>query len=325
MRILILAGGSGTRLWPLSTPEKPKQFCSFLGMPSLFIQTIQRALLLAKPKDIIIVASIHHKKIIEQQCPKEITVIYETEKRNTLGAICFGLRNIAEDVVLVLSADHFIKEEDRFVRACKKAIVQAKEGYFCVFGKKPTKPHAGFGYIQVSSKTKNGFFVTKFVEKPDLEAAQKYMEQGNYFWNLGMFCFLKSTFEHKLKIYQPLWFDYLVQQGAIPDIAISVDHGLLEKAVGIFMVCMDDITWSDVGSFDALFELSQKDEQKNGIVGYAVMHGAQHNFVHLEDIELICIDMQNIAIVQKDRKLLICPIDSAQKVKEVSVVEAISV
>lgn len=316
-KVLILAGGSGTRLWPLSTSERPKQFCAFFSSETLFQKTLCRAKQLACEEDILVVASKEHEKMIQQELPKGVNVLFETQKKNTLGAICQGIKQLTEEVIIVLSSDHYMENEEGFFDACARAKEKAKSGYFCVFGKKPTKAHTGYGYIQVSGQEGKDYFVSAFVEKPNEALAKKYVEDDAFYWNLGMFCFLKSTFVHKLKVHQKSWYDFVMNQTAELGPSISVDYGILEKVSGIFMVTMDEVTWSDVGSFDAIWELSKKDNEQNVSNKEVVLKDSKRNFIHVEDLDLHLIDMQDLIVVQKENKLLICPLKSAQKVKEI--------
>jgi len=207
MYTIILAGGSGTRLFPLSRSKYPKQFIPLIGKDSLFQKAVKRALYFSNPREIYIVTNIEHKFLVQNQLlalnETECHILTEPCGKNTLPAIVYGTTEIyAENkdaTILVLSSDQLIENDENYRNAIKSAV-ELTDTHIITFGVVPTTPHTGYGYIKPGVPLKNGFTVAEFKEKPDLETAKKYLAQ-NYLWNAGIFCFSAKLFLEECKEY----------------------------------------------------------------------------------------------------------------------------
>ena len=223
MKFVILAGGSGTRLWPLSRKSFPKQFLKLNENKSLLQKTVERFLKVVSSEDIIIMTNKDYKFLVFAELKNssfnipEKNIILEPDIKNTAPAIAlamkFALEKLKvsqEDVLFVSPSDHIIKPENEFLKYLKKTEILAKKGYIVTFGIKPDKPETGYGYIKAKNDKQNdelldlgAFLVEKFTEKPDLKIAKKYLSEGNYFWNSGMFCFSIKTMKEEFAKFEP--------------------------------------------------------------------------------------------------------------------------
>ena len=337
MKSIILAGGVGSRLWPLSREYFPKQFIKFDTFnKSLFQMTFERCLKLTEdPDDIYIVTNELHKFHVMGQIEelgyedfKEENILVEPEGKNTLPAIYYGIKSIKERegsdcIVGIFPSDHLIKEEDeeKFIDTIKKGLKIA-EDHLITFGVTPTRPHTGYGYIKPSKeKLKDvGYIVEEFKEKPDLETAKKYIESG-YLWNSGMFLFSTDTFEEELKRHCPQVYDSFRLKdikeiySKVPD--ISIDYGIMEKSDRVGVVPLN-IRWSDLGSFDAFFDEFEGDENGNVIFSESIAFDSKNNLVKTDGDKLVSlIDVDNLIVVDTKDALMVCKRDSSQKIKKV--------
>ena len=331
---VVLSGGSGTRLWPVSRTKLPKQFCQ-LFTNSLHSMTLQRLAQLSQPW---VVTSANLKDLTEKQVRdlnlNPANIIYEPMAKNTAPAIallCHILtqRNLSDEVVGIFPADHLIEKEDVFLSAVNLAQEEAKKGKVVTLGIQPDQPATGFGYIQTTKEfnSKHGdlksFAVVKFHEKPALETAQKFLAEGNYFWNAGIFVFKVSTMTALFQKYQPeMWSqiekiksDMSNAKEIYATLAnISIDYAIMENLSSDTLSCIpSDISWNDVGSWDAIADLL------SGNNGHKVQINGEGNFVHsnINGKTYAFTDLSDIIIVDTADALLVTKKGSSQSVKEV--------
>lgn len=333
MKTLILAGGKGTRLWPLSRELMPKQFIRILDNYSLFQKTVQRALLFSRPEEIFIVTNNKYKfRVLDDlrelglELP-ERNILLEPIGKNTLLAIFWGIMKIEEafgdSIVAVLPSDHMIDTNENYLKAFQSAERLARD-YLVTFGIKPTRPHTGYGYIKPGERLNGGYKVEEFKEKPDFETAKRYVEEG-YYWNSGMFMFDTELFIEEVKRLAPEVYDAFESTnsvedayGLVPD--LSIDYGIMEKTDKAAVVPLN-VYWNDLGSFDALYEVLDKDENNNavkirGAKGYHVGVDSKNNLILTERLTAT-VGVEDLIIIDTDDALLVAHCGDSQKVTEV--------
>jgi mannose-1-phosphate guanylyltransferase/mannose-6-phosphate isomerase len=333
LKTLILAGGKGTRLWPLSRELMPKQFIRIFDSTSLFQKTVERALKFSKPKEIFIVTNKEYKfrvlddlKELGIEVPEE-NILLEPVGKNTLPAIFWGMKAIEENYgkskVAVLPSDHLIRVNDDYIKAFENAEKLADK-YFITFGIKPTRPHTGYGYIKPGEKLEGGYRVAEFKEKPDYETAKRYVEEG-YYWNSGMFLFDSSLFIEEVKNLAPEVYNAFEDAKSIEEAyekvpEISVDYGIMEKTNKAAVVPLNTY-WNDLGSFDALYEAFEKDEHGNavsirGFKGDYINVDSKDNLIITERLTAT-VGVKDLVIIDTGDALLVAKKGETQKVKEV--------
>ncbi len=331
MKVIILAGGSGTRLWPLSRDRYPKQFIKLQkDQPSLFQETFSRSLLLADPDDIYVVTNEKYKFLVMGEVEelgykyKESNILVEPEAKNTLPAIYAGVHEIAKttsDSVVVFPSDHRIKMGEKFAEAIKASENLTKE-YIITFGIQPDGPNTGYGYISPGDKKLNGHIVREFKEKPNYETAVSYIEKG-YFWNSGIFMFHSDLFSKEIKEHSEDIYAAFESSNSIGEAfskisqGISIDYGIMEKSENVAVVPVD-IGWNDLGSFDAFYDVFEKDENDNIIGSENIVIDSKNNYIHSDTGKLItAVGVEDLIVVDNKDALLICKKDQSQKVKNV--------
>ncbi|SHJ50176.1 mannose-1-phosphate guanylyltransferase/mannose-6-phosphate isomerase [Paramaledivibacter caminithermalis] len=327
---IVLCGGSGSRLWPLSRKLYPKQFYEFFQGESLFEKTLKRNSKLCS-KTIIVTNSEQYDLALNQINNIDIqnnSFILEPIGRNTTAAVTLACLTLEEDdIVLVTPSDHLIMNEEEYSRVLNKAETLARKGYLVTFGIKPDSPDTNYGYIEAC-----GNDALSFKEKPDEKTAWMYLEKGNYYWNSGMFVFKVGAFIDELKIYashihkladealknakthKPLRIE-LEDMLQIP--SISLDYSIMEKSKKL-KVIPSDIGWADLGSFEVLYENLKQDKDSNCILSDGViLENSYNNLIISKDRTIAAIDVDNLIVVDTEDALLISEKGRSYKVKEI--------
>ncbi|MGJ0359242.1 mannose-1-phosphate guanylyltransferase/mannose-6-phosphate isomerase [Aliarcobacter cryaerophilus] len=331
MTNIILCGGSGTRLWPISRTLMPKQFVKLFSHKSLFQLTVERNSKLCKSSFIVSNSEQYFLALdqLEELNIENNRYLLEPIGRNTAPAIALACMQLDfDEIVLVTPSDHLIKDEKEYEKVIHKAKEFASENKLVTFGITPTFAETGFGYIE----TVNEFDVKAFHEKPNYETATLYLKAGNYYWNSGMFCFKAGVFLDELKTYSPEIYETskiafenanntnnLIRikhedMANIPE--DSIDYAVMEKS-NIVKVIPSNISWSDVGSFDSLYEELPKDENSNTINDNHISIDSKNNLVYGVERKIATIDIEDLIIIDTGDALLISKKGSSQKVKKV--------
>ncbi len=339
---LILSGGSGTRLWPVSRKNLPKQFLALAGKGTLFQQTIARTRQLPDLAAPIVVASEDHRFLAADQLLEagieNATIVLEPLARNTAPAIALGaLQALTRDVdamLLVLPADHLIGDTSAFVDAVKQAMPLATQGWLVTFGIRPDRPETGFGYIRRAEPIGNdGYRVEQFVEKPDLSTAESYVVDGGYDWNSGMFLFKASRYLEELAAYAPTMLAAVREAHAKASIDLdfvridhdafalvpddSIDYAVMEKTQRAAVIPVS-CAWSDIGSWSALWLTGDKDAQGNLCEGDTMTVDTNNSLLRSHDRHLIAtVGVEDLIVVTTPDATLVAHRDAAQDVKKI--------
>ncbi|MBN1932126.1 MAG: mannose-1-phosphate guanylyltransferase/mannose-6-phosphate isomerase [Desulfobacterales bacterium] len=333
---ILLAGGTGTRLWPVSRESFPKQLVKFNGKDSLIQNTIKRLSAVLDTDKIRIVCGKEHLHGIashmeELGIASDDKIICEPCGRNTAPAILLAAFNILKHekdaILFVFPADHVIRDLDSFHKKLKSAEGLAEMGYIVTFGIKPDYPETGYGYIEGAAELFDGAFsIKKFVEKPDAETAKSYIEAGNFFWNSGMFAFKLSVIMKEFKGYQPEIYNkietMMIKEDAITREAyeqipnISIDYAIMEKTKkGV--VLSSDFGWSDIGSWKSLYDFLPKDPDDNVIVGDVITEDTKACLLMGNDRLIATNQVKDMVVVETEDSVFISDLNNSRNVKSI--------
>lgn len=339
---VIMAGGTGSRLWPMSRELKPKQFLPLVDGGASMLQSTVARLTGLPVGNLRVICNEEHRFMAAEQLRQsgglnQTHILLEPVGRNTAPAIALAALHALQDdgnaMLLVLAADHLIQDTAAFQAAVRQAMPMAAEGKLVTFGVVPTHPETGYGYVQQGEPlATGGYRVARFVEKPNLDTARTYVESGQYFWNSGMFLFGAQRFLDELQRWSPgiLEACRTAMQEALSDMDFlrvgadafgrcpsdSVDYAVMERTADAAMVPLD-AGWSDVGSWSSLWEVSPHNEQGNALRGDVLAHASHNNLIHAENRLVATVGVSDLVIVETKDAVLVAHKDQVQDVKKV--------
>lgn len=338
--VVIMAGGIGSRFWPRSKEKKPKQLLRIFGEHTMIQDTVRRLDGLVKPENILVITNKVQKPRVKAQLPQipEINIIDEPFGKNT--AACIGLASILvkaknpEAVTVILPSDHLIKEHDEFRKCLLNAAEYANKSKGLVtIGITPTRPETGYGYIQFDDDEieQNIYKVLTFAEKPNLATARQFVESGDFLWNAGIFVWRVDVILEEIKNYLPDLHEGLLKLEQFigkPDFeeqltnvygqlkSISIDYGVMEKSRRVYLT-KADFYWNDVGSWEAVYEVAEKNEDGNAIAGESYTLNTFDSYIFAPKKFVATIGVSNLIVIDTEEALLICHRNNAQDVREI--------
>lgn len=340
--ILIMAGGSGTRFWPRSRDKKPKQFLNILGEESLLQSSVNRFLLITNRENIYIISNLVQKdEIVKQNLTiNPENILYEPVGKNTLPAI--GLASLIiqkrdpHGIVVVSPADHLVDNQPAFREAIKTAckIASNYDGIVTI-GITPTYASTGYGYISTDKEIESGseikaFKVNQFVEKPDIKSAMKYYSMGEYYWNSGLFVFKCSVMWDAIRKYTPAIYsslkeirnhldspDYFEEITSIYNSinSVSIDYAIMEKADNNYIV-KGDFLWNDLGGWEQVYEMTDKDEFKNAFEGQVLFEDTENSYVYSQGGIIALMGVKDLLVIQDGNATLVCKRERGEDIKK---------
>jgi mannose-1-phosphate guanylyltransferase / mannose-6-phosphate isomerase len=336
LRPVVLSGGSGTRLWPLSTPDLPKQFVSLFGDRSLFHLTVDRVVGIPDAKPPIVVTGSGHLALVEQALSSlsvdDSVIVVEPDGRNTApAAIAAALIAEDDDILVIVPSDHLVADVDGFRAGVAAAARHAADGAIVTFGIEPTRPETGYGYIEIGDSVGGeAAAVRRFTEKPDVEEARSMAGDGRHLWNSGMFVARADRFVAEARVHCPTIIEG-VEHSLPPERdgtvhlgrsfesveAISIDYAIMEKTDRALIVPLD-VGWSDVGSYQSLLEASPRDDRGNHISGEVALVDVEGSLVMATARRVTVVGLSEVVVVETEDAVLVIPLDRSQEVRDIA-------
>ncbi len=334
MKIVILAGGQGSRLWPLSQKSHPKPLLRLGGTYSLLQKTLLRFLGTYEANSIVVVTGEESAFFVQEQCcevdpERKISILSESVSRSTAPALALALRFLQEkkgmdplEPILIVPSDGLIFPLDNFLEAITLSQRRAKEGFIVLFGVVPTKVETSYGYINLGVAEGHFFIRNKFTEKPAKEVAEKLIAEGNVLWNTGHLLLTAKTFWEEMALYCPeiRGLEYLSWERANEELStlpnISIDYALLEKSQKV-IACNMPVTWSDLGTWDRMYEAFEKDGEGNVQIGDIVDLGSKNCFFLSEKRQVVTIGLEDIVVVATEEAIFLAKKEESYKISEV--------
>ena len=342
MKVVIIAGGNGTRLWPMSKKSKPKQFVKVLGNDTLFTQTIKR--FDEYKNNITILGNINHKDLIEEEIKvnnlKNCEVFLEPKAMNTAPAICSVIEylmnnNKGDEIIVFCPSDAYINDTESFIKSLKVGEKLAKDNRVICFGIQPLYPETGYGYIKLGDKINDdAFYVDRFVEKPEMEKAIEFLKSKQYLWNGGIFMSKVSVLHELFKKFQndlllniqktlkkskvEKNFIFLDKEQFEKCEEISIDYAIIENLDASNLATVPlKLVWSDVGSYKALFDIDKNKTKNNNVIeGSVILNNTENCFIKTNKKIVCCSDVEDLVIVEEDNVLLVMKKDKSQNIKK---------
>lgn len=334
MKVIILAGGGGSRLFPLSRKAYPKQFLALEDDKSLLVHTVERFLSMVSQEDIVLVTNesyyYHVQNELELCHASKAHIVLEPIARNTAPAIALAAKYCdtelgcdRDEVLVIAAADHVIRQREAFADCVSKAAAVAGEDAFVTFGIKPRSPETGYGYIETGEERDGSFRVLSFKEKPDLALAEQYLAAGNYYWNSGMFAFRLGCILDELAAYQPE-ISGLLEGRSYQEVhdrfedmpSISIDYAVAEHSKRVRMVPLS-CYWNDIGSWDAMYDILPKDKAGNAVKGDCITIDCKNSLLIGHDRLIAGIGIDDLLLVESDDVIVATKKGNSQKVKDV--------
>ena len=342
MKVVIIAGGNGTRLWPMSKKSKPKQFVKVLGNDTLFTQTIKR--FDEYKNNITILGNINHKDLIEEEIKvnnlKNCEVFLEPKAMNTAPAICSVIEYLmnnkkGDEIVVFCPSDAYINDTESFIKSLKVGEKLAKDNRVICFGIQPLYPETGYGYIKLGDKINDdAFYVDRFVEKPEMEKAIEFLKSEQYLWNGGIFMSKVSVLHELFKKFQNNLllniqetlkkskveknFIFLDKEQFEKCEEISIDYAIIENLDASNLATVPlKLVWSDVGSYKALFDIDKNKTKNNNVIeGTVILNNTENCFIKTNKKIICCSDVEDLVLVEEDDVLLVMKKDKSQNIKK---------
>lgn len=333
IRPVILSGGSGTRLWPLSTTDVPKQFSARIGERTLFAMTLERLVGVDGVGSAIVVTGSAHIDLVRSEVARSSasvgTILIEPRGRNTApAAVAAALVSAPETVLVILPSDHLITDLEGFHEGVAAAARLAAGGGIVTFGIRPTRPETGYGYIELGEVTGPGFTVRTFREKPDQSEAVELVADGRHLWNSGMFVTRADQFLEEASLHCPAIVTAVSESlPGDPDVemelgdsfiaaeAVSIDYAIMEKTDRALVVPLD-VGWDDVGSYRSLLSVSERDEHGNHVDGDVTISDVRGSYIKSTSRPLVVAGMEDVVVVEAPEGVLVVPLERAQDVRE---------